>query len=254
MNRIKKIFSKKTNKVIPFLTAGYPNLDDTLDLVLSAEKAGADMVEIGMPFSDPLADGPIIQEASTVALENGVTINWILNTVAEIRTKSSIPLVLMGYINPILKFGMKKFLSECKSAGVDGLIIPDLPPEEIRIFKELASENGISLIMLVAPNTSAERIKYISEIAEDLIYCVSILGITGSDSSNNNLEAYLNRVDENSTCPFVVGFGISSREDVEKINELSHGTVIGSAIIKKLKGSSNPANIVYDYIKDLKND
>ena len=254
MNRIKKIFTNKTNKVIPFLTAGYPNLEDTLDLVLSAEKAGADMVEIGMPFSDPLADGPIIQEASTVALENGVTINWILNTVAEIRTKSSIPLVLMGYINPILKFGMKKFLSECKSAGVDGLIIPDLPPEEIRIFKELASENGISLIMLVAPNTSESRIKHVSEIAEDLIYCVSILGITGSDSSNNNLESYLNRVDKNSTCPFVVGFGISSREDVEKINELSHGAVIGSAIIKKLKGRSNPANVVYDYIKDLKND
>ena len=130
MNRIQKIFQNRTKKIIPFLTAGYPTKEDTLNMVLAAEKAGAAMVELGMPFSDPLADGPVIQESSQKAIENGVTINWILETVSDIRRQSEIPIALMGYINPILKFGLTKFTKSCSKAGVDGLIIPDLPPEE----------------------------------------------------------------------------------------------------------------------------
>jgi len=252
LNRVKHIFNTRSEKVIPFLTAGYPDLEDTVEMVLSAEFAGADMVELGIPFSDPLADGPIIQEASRVAIENGATIRWILKTVKEIRSKSSIPLVLMGYINPIIKYGINKFLTECKNVGVDGLIVPDLPPEEADEFLKLSKENEISLILLVAPNTSNERIKFISTLAGDLIYCVSILGITGSDSSNNNLEKYLKRVEENSICPFVVGFGISTREDVKKINQYSHGAVIGSAIIKQFNENELPRQTVYDYILELK--
>ena len=149
-------------------------------------------------------------------------------------------------------FGINKFLTECKNVGVDGLIVPDLPPEEADEFLKLSKENEISLILLVAPNTSNERIKFISTLAGDLIYCVSILGITGSDSSNNNLEKYLKRVEENSICPFVVGFGISTREDVKKINQYSHGAVIGSAIIKQFNENELPRQTVYDYILELK--
>ena len=191
MNRIQKIFQNRTKKVIPFITAGYPSKDDTVDMVFAAEESGAAMVELGMPFSDPLADGPIIQESSQKAIENGVTIQWILDTVAEIRQQSEIPLALMGYINPILKYGLKEFMSNCREVGIDGLIIPDLPPEEAGEYVDLARKNGISPILLVAPNTPDERISAISKLAVDLIYCVAILGITGSrKAEKNELKSY----------------------------------------------------------------
>ena len=211
------------------------------------------MIELGIPFSDPLADGPIIQYASKIAIENGANIKWILSNVAEIRKKSEIPIVLMGYINPIIKYGLNKFLKDCQSNGVDGLIIPDFPPEEALEFVRLSKENNISPILLIAPNTENKRIKYISQLAEDLIYCVSILGITGSTSSNaGNLDNYLKRVEQNSECPFIVGFGNVGRKDVIKINNISHGAVIGSAIITKINNSESPEIIVYNYIKELK--
>ena len=164
MNRIQKIFQDRTEKVIPFLTAGYPSKKDTAQMVLAAEKSGAAMVELGMPFSDPLADGPIIQAASQKAIENGVTLDWILESVAEIRYQSDIPIALMGYINPILKFGLNEFIANCSKVGVDGLIIPDLPPEESDDFVKSSKLNGISPILLVAPNTPEKRIHNISKI------------------------------------------------------------------------------------------
>jgi len=252
MSRIQKLFSKRNDKVIPFLTAGYPHKSHMLKMVLAAEASGASMVEIGMPFSDPLADGPVIQRASQVAIENGVNIKWILETVEEIRVSSQIPLVLMGYINPIIKYGLVKFMEDCQIAGVDGLIIPDLPPEEAERFVQLAREKNISPILLVAPNTSSERIKIISDFAGDLIYCVALMGITGSSENDmGNLTSYLDRVRENSSCPFVVGFGIKTRKDVKKINELAHGAVVGSAIIDAMDGSVSPVDTVKKYIENL---
>ncbi|MBT7377432.1 MAG: tryptophan synthase subunit alpha [Candidatus Marinimicrobia bacterium] len=251
MSRIPQLFSKRSEKVIPFLTAGYPNKLDTVNMVLSAEKSGAAMVELGMPFSDPLADGPIIQRASQVAIENGVNIKWILEIVIDIRMSSEIPLVLMGYINPIIKYGLEKFLQDCKKVGIDGLIIPDLPPEEAEKFVKLARTNHISPILLVAPNTSSERINLISKLAVDLIYCVAILGITGSENNMGNLKEYLARVGENSICPFIVGFGIKNREDVVKINKLAHGAVVGSAIINAIRGSGSSVDTVKNYIERL---
>lgn len=251
MSRIPQLFAKRSEKVIPFLTAGYPNKLDTVNMVLSAEKSGAAMVELGMPFSDPLADGPIIQRASQVAIENGVNIKWILEIVIDIRMSSEIPLVLMGYINPIIKYGLEKFLQDCKKVGIDGLIIPDLPPEEAEKFVKLARTNHISPILLVAPNTSSERINLISKLAVDLIYCVAILGITGSENNMGNLKEYLARVEENSICPFIVGFGIKNREDVVKINKLAHGAVVGSAIMNAIKGSGSSVDKVKNYIERL---
>ena len=253
MNRIQKIFQNRTEKIIPFLTAGYPAKEDTTAMVLAAEKAGAAMIELGMPFSDPLADGPIIQESSQKAIENGVTIQWILDTVARIRQQSEIPLALMGYINPIQKYGLKKFMSNCRDVSVDGLIIPDLPPEEAEEYIQCARENGISSILLVAPNTPAIRIKEISEMAGILIYCVAILGITGSGSAvEEELKSYLQRVEQNSACPFVVGFGIKERSDVVEINGMAHGAVVGSAIIAEIKKTGNPVEAVKNYIEKLK--
>lgn len=252
MNRIQKIFNNRTEKVIPFLTAGYPSKADTLKMVLAAEKSGAAMVELGMQFSDPLADGPLIQETSQIAINNGVKIQWILEVVAEIRKQSEIPLVLMGYINPILKYGTGEFISDCKRVGVDGLIIPDLPPEEAEELAGLAKNVGICPILLVAPNTPDERIRDISKLAGTLIYCVAILGITGErGASANELRQYLKRVEKNSNCPFVVGFGIKDRIDVVEINAMAHGAVVGSAIIEQLQKSNDPVNVITNYINKL---
>ena len=221
-------------------------------MVLAAEKAGAAMVELGMPFSDPLADGPLIQESSQKAIKNGVTINWILETVSNIRRQSDIPIALMGYINPILKFGLTHFMESCSQAGVDGLIIPDLPSDEADDYVKSSKTNGISPILLVAPNTSEKRIQDISKLAGDLIYCVAILGITGSRGSfGDKLKTYLNRVEKNSDCPFVVGFGIKEREDVIGINKIAHGAVVGSAIIQAIANSDNPITAVEKYIEKL---
>ena len=252
MNRIQTIFQNRTEKIIPFLTAGYPSKEDILYMVLAAEKSGAAMVELGMPFSDPLADGPVIQESSQKAIENGVTINWILETVSDIRKQSEIPIALMGYINPILKFGLTKFTKSCSDAGVDGLIIPDLPPEEADDYVTSSKINGISPILLVAPNTPEKRIQKISKLGGDLIYCVAILGITGGRGSvGDQLISYLNRVEKNSNCPFIVGFGIKEREDIVEINQIAHGAVVGSAIIHEMQNSNNPVEVIKNYIEKL---
>ena len=252
MSRIPKLFSKKTAKIIPFLTAGYPDKSQTVELVLAAEESGASMVELGMPFSDPLADGPVIQKSSQIAIANGVDIKWILETVGEIRGSSEIPLVLMGYINPIIKYGLARFIVDCQKSGVDGLIIPDCPPEEAGEFVRLCKLHEISPILLIAPNTLPDRIKIISKLAGDLIYCVAILGVTGSSGdSMGDLESYLKRVKENSSCPFIVGFGIKTREDVKYINDLSHGAVAGSAIINAIDESGSPVDALKKYIESL---
>ena len=253
MNRIKKLFKEPKEKLIPFLSAGYPALDSTVDLVCAAADAGADMIEIGIPFSDPQADGPVIQASSQQALDNGMTLKIIFEQVVEIRKQTDVPIALMGYYNPILKMGHETFLNHCVSSGVDGLILPDLPLEEAVPFCKSAKAKGIAPILLVAPNTPNERIKKISKLAGDLIYAVSILGITGNDlASKDALEKYLNRVRKNSVTPFVVGFGISSREDVIWFNKHSDGAVVGSVIIKNMDGSSNPVETTKSLIQELK--
>ncbi len=253
MSRISNLFKSNSEKVIPFITAGFPELDSTVELVLSAERAGADMIEIGMPFSDPLADGPIIQASSMKAIENGINLDIIFKQVGKIREASNIPLILMGYINPILNYGKLEFLDYCMLLGIDGLIIPDLPPEEAEEWVLECKNRKISPILLVAPNTSNERIKMISKMAGDLIYCVAILGITGSGSSSTNkLALYLERVKENSSTPYIVGFGISNREDVENINSMSNGAVVGSALINRINRTEIPAGEVEKFIKELK--
>ena len=252
MNRIKQLFSNDSKKLIVFITAGFPEKDSTKDLVLEAIKEGDDMIEIGIPFSDPQADGPVIQEANEIALKNGITLLEIFEQVKDIRRQTDVPIALMGYYNPILKMGTMDFIKKCNDAEIDGVILPDLPLDESVEFCNNLKDKNISPILLVAPNTAEKRIKKISKLAGDLIYAVSILGITGNDlSSKNNLENYLAKVKENSETPFMVGFGISSNDDVEWFNSFSNGAVVGSAVIKKVL-KDRKKGVVENFVKSLK--
>jgi tryptophan synthase alpha chain len=240
MNRIRNLFKKDKDKLIVFLTAGYPEINSTEKLVLTAVESGADMIEIGIPFSDPQADGPIIQKASEKALSNGITLDIIFQQVKSIRKKTNIPISLMGYYNPILKRGIDRFLADCVVNEIDGIILPDLPYDEGKEFCNKAKELGISPILLVAPNTSNKRIEEISNLSNDLIYAVSILGITGNDiGSKKELIKYLNRVKANSSCPFIVGFGIKSNDDVKWFNKYSNGAVVGSHILDQISADED---------------
>jgi len=240
MNRIRNLFKKDKDKLIVFLTAGYPEINSTEKLVLTAVESGADMIEIGIPFSDPQADGPIIQKASEKALSNGITLDIIFQQVNSIRKKTNIPISLMGYYNPILKRGIDRFLADCVVNEIDGIILPDLPYDEGKEFCNKAKELGISPILLVAPNTSNKRIVEISNLSNDLIYAVSILGITGNDfGSKKELIKYLDRVRANSSCPFIVGFGIKSNDDVKWFNKYSNGAVVGSHILNHINADED---------------
>lgn len=253
MNRIKHLFLKPGPKLVPFITAGYPKIDSTVELVISAENAGADMVEIGIPYSDPLADGPVIQASSQRALKNGITLEKIFEQVSTIRRDSSIPIALMGYFNPILRMGEEKFLDRCVKTGVDGLILPDLPLDEAGEFCAQCKFRGLSPILLVAPNTTETRIRLISEMAGDLIYAVSILGVTGDGlGSKKSLKSYLQRVRDNSSTPFIVGFGIRNQQDVKFFNQYADGAIVGTAIIEKLNGGPEDSKILKNYLRELK--
>jgi tryptophan synthase alpha chain len=241
MNRIRSTFDqlKRAGRkaLIPYITPEYPVRGATVPILRGLEQSGASMIEIGIPFSDPLADGPTIQRSSQIALQNGATIPTILDGVREFRTKSDLPLLLMGYVNPILRYGAERFLDACVDVGIDGLIVPDLPPEEAREIKQLADHCGISMVFLIAPTTSSERIKMVSELSSDFSYCVSVTGVTGARTrlgENGSLDSFLERVKKHATKPFVVGFGISRAEDVRRIWEWADGAVVGSALIEKL--------------------
>ena len=240
MNRIRNLFKKDKDKLIVFLTAGYPEINSTEKLVLTAVESGADMIEIGIPFSDPQADGPVIQKASEKALSNGITLDIIFQQVKSIRKKTNIPISLMGYYNPILKRGIDRFLADCVVNEIDGIILPDLPYDEGKEFCDKAKQLGISPILLVAPNTSNKRIEEISNLSNDLIYAVSILGITGNDlGSKKELIKYLDRVKANSSCPFIVGFGIKTNDDVKWFNKYSNGAVVGSHILNHINADED---------------
>lgn len=242
MNRIKRVFEEKEEdeKVMSlFLTAGYPDLESTAELILGFEENGANIIELGMPFSDPLADGPTIQYSSDVAIQNGITMDKIFKIVKKVRKKSQIPIILMGYMNPILNFGVMKFCEKASEAGVDGLIIPDIPIEEGGIIAEEARSQDLSMIYLVAPNTSDDRMKQADENSEGFVYCVSVTGVTGardgkevSDSVNQFIERVRTHVTKN---PVMVGFGIKSHEDALNIASIADGFIVGSALIDTIK-------------------
>ncbi len=239
MNRIAAVFQQYAAKnriaIIPYITPEYPLKNVTVPLILALESAGAAMIEVGIPFSDPLADGPTIQHSSEIAINNGATLKRVLELVTEARTKTDIPIILMGYVNPVLNYEMERFCADAKNAGVDGLIIPDLPPEESAEFRTLCAKNGLSNIFLIAPTSTDDRIIFIDDCSTDLTYCVSVTGVTGARNAFGvNFDEFLGRVKKNVRKPFVVGFGIKSKEQIAQIAPFANGVVIGSALLQQI--------------------
>jgi len=233
MNRIKKFWRKEQKALVPFLTAGFPKRNSTPELVMALAGSGASMIEIGIPFSDPVADGPTIQASSQIALQNGLRLQDIFRQVEQIRVKSDIPLLLMGYYNPILACGLEKFAQAASNAGVDGLIVPDLPPEEGNGLGTACHRAGLSLVYLIAPTTPPERIAKIDAASTDFCYCVSTTGVTGERKKlSAELKDFLLCVRMRTKKPFVVGFGISTPEQAAAVAPLSDGVVVGSALVR----------------------
>lgn len=258
MSRIERAFADRAGRplIIPFVTAGYPELDSTVKLVRAMSVAGADVVEIGIPFSDPLADGPTIQRSSERALSNGMTVARVLSAVAELRadpTTADVPLVLMGYCNPIFRFGLERFLRQAAETGVDGLIVPDLPPEEAAEYREGCTQHGLAAVFLMAPNATDERIRVVDEASTHFSYCVSVTGVTGArgDVHARTIE-FLGRVRRQARKPFVVGFGIKRAEHVERLGPLADGVVVGSALIDAIDASSDAALAVSSTVGELR--
>lgn len=260
--RIQSLFENKSDddKVMSlFISAGYPDLESTVDLILGFEENGAELIELGMPFSDPLADGPTIQYASNTAISNGITMAKIFEMVREVRKSSEIPLILMGYINPILKYGVDRFCEEAQESGVDGLIIPDAPVEESSIISKKADEHNLNLIYLVAPNSSDERMRVVDKHSNGFVYCVSVTGVTGAregDEVAKSVERFIHRVKTNVTKnPKLVGFGIRSHEDANIISKEVDGFIVGSALIDTIKQkypNEGWKENVFSFVKELK--
>lgn len=243
MNRIDLKFKDLKNKdekaMISFITAGDPDFKITEELVYGMEEAGADIIELGIPYSDPIADGVTIQKSSARALKNGTTISKIMQCVKSIRVNTEIPLVYLVYYNSVFKYGIDRFIEECKKVGIDGIIIPDLPIEERKEILNIADKFEIALIPLIAP-TSKERIEKIVTNASGFIYCVSTNGVTGARSEiNTDIKAYMDTVSKFTDIPKAIGFGISSAKMAKELKEYCDGIIIGSAIVKKVDESEN---------------
>ena len=250
MNRIDKKFEvlkgEGRKALITFITAGDPDIETTYDIVLAIEEVGADIIELGIPYSDPLADGPTIQASSQRALNKGVKIPDIMKIVEKIRLKSDIPLVYLVYYNSIFKYGIQKFLKESKDVGIDGLIIPDLPIEERKDILEEADKYDIYLIPLVAP-TSKERIKLITENGKGFVYCVSITGVTGArEDIETDIEEYMKTVSQYTNMPKAIGFGISTPEMAKKLKDFSDGIIVGSALVERIAKGYNKSEMLQE--------
>lgn len=252
MNRISKAFENK-KAFIAFVTGGDPDIETTEMLIPKMEKAGADLIEIGIPFSDPIAEGMVIQEADMRALAAGTTTDKLFDMVKRVRDKVSIPLVFMTYMNPVYTYGTEKFAMKCSECGIDGLIIPDVPYEEHDEIKGACDAAGISLISMIAP-TSKERIEMIAEAAEGFLYCVSSLGVTGvRNEITTNIEEMVAHVKNVSDIPCAIGFGISSPKQAQKMAAVSDGVIVGSAIVKLIaQYGRDCAAAVCDYVSEMK--
>lgn len=243
MNRIDRLFQEKKSGILSvYITAGYPGLDDTLPMLRALQGSGAHMVEVGIPFSDPMADGPVIQNSSQAALRNGMNLNLLFDQLEKARPEIRIPLVLMGYFNPIHRMGMDRFLKRCMGAGIDGVIIPDLPPEEYETYYRTSfEERGIHHILLITPHTSAERIRKIASLSRGFLYLVADAATTGARGEiSEQQEHYFRRLaDMDLSLPGLIGFGISSRSTFETACRHAQGAIIGSAFIEAL-GKEGP--------------
>ncbi len=256
-NRIIDLFNEKQSEILSiFFTAGFPRLTDTKTILESLDKSGVDLVEIGMPYSDPIADGETIQRSNKVALDNGMTLNVLFEQLADIRKTVSIPLILMGYLNPVEQFGVERFCRKAVEVGIDGLILPDLPIElYVEQYKPLFDKYNLSNILLITPQTAEERIRMIDDNTDGFIYMVSDNSITGktADGVSDNRLAYFNRIQNmNLKNPTVMGFGIYNKATFQTACEFSRGAIIGSAFIRLLESSEAVESDIEGFVKDIK--
>ena len=255
-NRIVELFSRKKKDILSiFYTAGFPDADSTIPIAQFLEEAGVDLIEIGIPFSDPLADGPVIQESNKVALNKGMTVKKLLGHVRQIRETVKIPINLMGYINPVIQYGVEKFCKEASDAGVDGLILPDLPLDEYeQEYKTLFESHGLCNTFLISPTTSEARIRKIDEASQGFIYAVSASSTTGAKGDFSlEQEMYFKKLQGMKLKnPFLAGFGISNHKTFTKACEYGAGAIVGSAFITLVKESGDPGRDISEFVKRLK--
>ena len=255
MNRLNKLFeSKKDNLLSIYFTAGYPKLNTTLDIAEALENAGVDFLEIGFPYSDPVADGPTIQHSSEKALENGMNLNQLFEELKDLRKRVSIPILLMGYVNPMVQYGIERFCKKAAEVGVDGVIVPDLPMYEYEsLYSKYFTENGLSNIFLVTPQTSEERIRKIDGLTNSFIYLLSSSSITGKNLQvSNAIEDYYKRIKAMQLKnPAVIGFGISNNETFTKACEYARGAIVGSAFVKFL-ANENYLEKIPEFVKAIR--
>ena len=261
LNRLDQLFSNKKKNILSiFCTAGYPQLNDTIDIMKALQDNGADMIEVGMPYSDPLADGPVIQQSSHIALDNGMTIAMLFEQLKDLRDTITVPVLLMGYLNPVLQYGFERFCADAAAVGIDGLILPDLPMLEFeREYKAIVEKYQLHFIFLVTPETGEERTRSIDGLSSGFIYAVSSSSTTGSSQQRieNNADeiqqAYFKRIhDLNLNNPFLVGFGIKDAQTFEAACKYSSGAIIGSAYIKALAVGGNIGQITKEFLNGIK--
>ncbi|MGC4103610.1 tryptophan synthase subunit alpha [Ferruginibacter sp.] len=254
MSAIEQLFKRKQKNVLNvYCTAGYPQLHSTTEVIKALQDGGADIIELGMPYSDPLADGEVIQASSTVALQNGMSIATLFEQLKDIRNTVQLPIILMGYMNPVLQFGIEKFCAAAKAVGVDGVILPDLPMYEFEtMYKSLFEQNGLDFIFLVTPETSEERIRKIDSLCSGFIYAVSSSSTTGKNKAIADQESYFKKLqDMQLKNPVLVGFGIKDKASFTTASRYTNGAIIGTAYIKALENSTHIGQTTKEFLNRI---
>jgi tryptophan synthase alpha chain len=252
--KISQVFGKGMTALMPYFTIGYPDYETSLEVIEACAVAGADLMELGIPFSDPLADGPTIQHSTQVALGNGITVQRCLEAVEALRARGvKIPLVLMGYINPILAYGLEEFVLEAARIGANGFIIPDLPPEEAGELQNLCQTHGLDLVFLLPPNSTETRIHFVTQQSRGFVYLVSVTGITGARQVlPAELAEFVERVRAHTDKPLAVGFGISTPQQAAAVGQIADGVIVGSALLKAAGQASDPVEAAGDFVREIK--
>lgn len=253
-NKLTQLFQEKNNNLLNvYCTAGYPTLESTAEVIIALQNSGVDMIEIGMPYSDPIADGPVIQQSNMVAIENGMTITLLFEQLDAIKDKINVPIILMGYLNPVMQFGLEKFCAAAAAAGVSGIILPDLPMYEFEtLYASVFRMHQLSFIFLITPQTSTERIKIADKLSSGFLYAVSSSSTTGTTVAEEDKQLYFERISKMKLAnPVMIGFGINNKTTFNNACKYASGAIIGSAYIKALQKSDNIQKTTIEFVNSL---